>query len=254
MDIFSSDMGKNICAVNIYAPNHNKLEFWNNLLGLSLINNITILGGDLNFNIGHEESWGHHSQLDPLSNQLYLLLEQHHLTEIPMNRKMPTWHNKRIGDVALGRILDRFLIKEELLASFMNYRLVTEYWRSHPPSNDHCVAKGFCQNLVNIKRISINWAKAKKSGNDQTLYDIECQIDEPTNDQGRGYSSIEAKATLTELEAQRSKILLEWEETWRLRSRAIWLQAGDNNTKFFHNFAKGRWVNNTIWQILNEHG
>jgi len=107
---------------------------------------------------------------------------------------------------------------------------------------------------VNLKRLSINWTKAKKAGDDQTLYDIECQIDEPTNDQGRGYSSIEAKATLTELEAQRSKILLEWEETWRLRSRAIWLQAGDDNTKFFHNFAKGRWVNNTIWQILNEHG
>jgi hypothetical protein len=34
--------------------------------------------------------------------------------------------------------------------------------------------------------------------------------------------------------------LADKEATWRLKSRAIWLENGDENTKFFHAFAKGR--------------
>jgi len=36
-------------------------------------------------------------------------------------------------------------------------------------------------------------------------------------------------------------------ESLRLRSRAIWLKAGDDSTRFFQNYAKGRKVSNTIW-------
>lgn len=56
------------------------------------------------------------------------------------------------------------------------------------------------------------------------------------------------------LEKQRSKILLDKEEEWRQESRAIWLLAGDENTKFFHNFAKGRRTMNTIWKLKDEEG
>lgn len=115
MDIFSSELGLNFRIINVYAPYHNRVEFWNHLLQLSLMNsNNLILGGDLNFTIGHEESWGHHTQLDPLSDYMEHLLEQHHLIDIPMNKKQPTWYNRRIGNAALGRRLDRFLIKEDL--------------------------------------------------------------------------------------------------------------------------------------------
>ncbi len=61
---------------------------------------------------------------------------------------------------------------------------------------------------------------------DQTLCDIERQLGILTDDHGRGYTSVEAKIHLTSLVAQRSKILLDREETWRLKSGAIWLQAG----------------------------
>jgi len=37
-------------------------------------------------------------------------------------------------------------------------------------------------------------------------------------------------------------------------SRALWLQAGDENTKFFHHFANGRNLFNTIWSIDRRDG
>lgn len=51
------------------------------------------------------------------------------------------------------------------------------------------------------------------------------------------------------MENQKEKILLEKEEQWRLKSRAMWLQVGDGNTKFFHNFTNCRKATNTIWQL-----
>ena len=50
---------------------------------------------------------------------------------------------------------------------------------------------------------------------------------------------------------KRSQILKDREESWRLRSRAIWLLEGDNNTKFYHKFANGRKAINTIWELVD---
>ena len=44
------------------------------------------------------------------------------------------------------------------------------------------------------------------------------------------------------------------EETWRLKSRATWLECGDENIKKFHAYAKGRKASNTIWCLEDERG
>jgi hypothetical protein len=50
---------------------------------------------------------------------------------------------------------------------------------------------------------------------------------------------------------QRKELILSIEEsTWRLRSRAIWLNKSDKNTKFFHKFSTQRRSQNTIWDIV----
>ena len=42
--------------------------------------------------------------------------------------------------------------------------------------------------------------------------------------------------------------------TWRLKSQALWLLCGDENTKFFQAYSKGRNITNTIWGISNNLG
>lgn len=69
------------------------------------------------------------------------------------------------------------------------------------------------------------------------------------DDRNLGFTSVDDKAHLMELENRKARILKEREESWRLKSRAIWLQAGDDNIRFFHNYAKGRKVSNTIWNL-----
>lgn len=54
MDIFSLEMGRNFRIIDVYLPDHSRLELWNHLLQLSLMNsNDIILCGQLNFTICH---------------------------------------------------------------------------------------------------------------------------------------------------------------------------------------------------------
>jgi hypothetical protein len=57
---------------------------------------------------------------------------------------------------------------------------------------------------------------------------------------------------LRNLEANRRKILADQEATQRLKSRAIWLSNGDENTKLFHAFSKGQKATNTIWSLKDQ--
>lgn len=50
------ELGLTLKVINIYAPNHNRTAFWLNLLENKLETNSTIIGGDLNFSLGLEES------------------------------------------------------------------------------------------------------------------------------------------------------------------------------------------------------
>jgi hypothetical protein len=50
------------------------------------------------------------------------------------------------------------------------------------------------------------------------------------------------------------KILHEEEETWRLKSRSLWLTSGDRNTKFFQRQTKARLWRNKVKEITKEDG
>lgn len=67
--------------------------------------------------------------------------------------------------------------------------------------------------------------------------------------EGDGYETEQKKGKIKSMEGERNRILKETEEKWTLKSRAIWLEVGDENSKFFQNYAKGRRNKNTIWEM-----
>eukprot|EP00253_Pinus_taeda_P008313 PITA_08313 len=298
VDIFSADLGVAFRIVNVYGPCQHREPFWNRLLNLSLMTaSHTILGGDLNFSLGFRESWGSMAQVDTITDFMRNALEQADFVDVPMHQPMPTWRNRRVGEAALARRLDRFLLKGPLIQELHHYKqwvgsgglsdhspihleilgplakpkapfkfnhtwlqdqdfikLVSDFWQTHPINREASLARGFCKNLTELKHIVINWAKEKNKRDLAQLISVEEELSCMLDDRNLGFRSAGDKTRLIALENQWASLLKQQEESLRLRSRAIWLKAGDENSKFFHNFAKGRKVSNTIWSLPHPEG
>eukprot|EP00253_Pinus_taeda_P016512 PITA_16512 len=298
VDISSAELGIHIWILNVYGLCQNKPAFWQNLLSSdSFKSDHLILGGDLNFSIGHAKSWGHRAQRDSLSNYFLSELEAHHLIDIPSAKPQATCRNNRTGDDSLARRLDRFLVKEKVLDLGLQIRhwvrtrgisdhlpiyleivggrekpkgpfkfcsvwikddsykkMISDFWRANPPGRREDSSRRFIQNLIALSKMSKLWAHNKRTQEDQTLCKIEADIVTFENNLGDIYSSEEHKDRMVSHYAERAKILKEKEESWPLRSRAIWMLEGDENTKFYHKFANGRKAINTIWQLQNDQG
>ena len=59
---------------------------------------------------------------------------------------------------------------------------------------------------------------------------------------------------MKDLEKKKEKLPDIEEKELRLKSRAIWLEVGDKNSNFFHNYASHRRNINTICEIKNQDG
>ena len=94
----------------------------------------------------------------------------------------------------------------------------------------------------------------KRCQEDRELEQVERDLSKLLEKDGGGMLTQRDKDTFIRLEGKRNTLLLEKEETWRLKGRATWLECGDENTKFCHAYARGRKATNTIWSLLDEHG
>ena len=94
----------------------------------------------------------------------------------------------------------------------------------------------------------------KRRRDEVELRQIEMEIESIMDSEDGVMLNQESKDTLVGLVGRRNTQLLDKEETWRLKSRAIWLACGDENTKKFHAYAKGRKAVNTIWILEDDRG
>lgn len=128
--------------------------------------------------------------------------------------------------------------------------LITNFWKAHPPTSRGNITKGFVANLKELKKLI--WAHSKWCVEEHLLNEIELEIANLEDNIWGTFPSNELRDRLTELTVKSGNILKGREETWRLQSIAIWLKEGDDNSNFFHKFANGRKVINTIWKLTNE--
>eukprot|EP00253_Pinus_taeda_P026707 PITA_26707 len=224
IDIFSAELCKNLWIMNVYGPCHQREHFWHHFLNLLILaSEHIIIGGDLNFSLGFSESWGSSAQVDAITGHMTNLLEQTNFVDVPMHKPLPTWKNRRVGEAALARRLDRFLMKGLLIQHLHLYKK----WVGTGGISDHSPI-----------HLEIHWPhqKPKAPFKFNHIWLL-------------GFIYVDDKAHLIELENQKAHILKEREESLRLRSRAIWLKAGDDNTRFFQNYAKWQRISNIIWNI-----
>ena len=61
------------------------------------------------------EVWGENARKDALSSYFLGLFEKRKLVDVSPPKLEPTWRNKRGGDQAISKILDHFMVEENLL-------------------------------------------------------------------------------------------------------------------------------------------
>lgn len=105
-----------------------------------------------------------------------------------------------------------------------------------------------------MKQATIRWAKGKKLAENSEPANLESRIAEGHSGVSPGFGSEDLKRNLILPEKRRREIQGEREALWRLKSRPIWLASGDENSKFFHAFARGRRIQNSIWEMKNDRG
>jgi len=69
-----------------------------------------------------------------------------------------------------------------------------------------------------------------------------------------GFLTYSEKEELFQLENKRRKLILDKDKERCLKSRAIWFEAGDDNTKLFHHFVNCSKNTNSIWKIDRQYG
>ena len=123
IEVFSEELGIPLSVVNVYGPFLNRAPFWNSLFQSTLVNgDSVVLGGDLNFSLGHSEIWEPHTQVDSLAGFFVQKLMEKGLLDIEPAKVKSTWRNNRSGDARVAKRIDRFLVAKQLVDRFFLVR------------------------------------------------------------------------------------------------------------------------------------
>ena len=108
------------------------------------------------------------------------------------------------------------------------------------------------ENLLKIKKLSKEWGRNQRSLDQKELKEVDQKIQNIYISNNTGVFSITELDELRMDEEKCNLLLAREEKISRLNSRALWLEAGDKNTKYFHRFASHRRNINTILEIQDK--
>jgi hypothetical protein len=130
--------------------------------------------------------------------------------------------------------------------------LVIKVWKDPGFLSEGSIQRRIVWKLQVLKRHTKCWYTEKVKRNKAKMIAMEADIKELIKLLAGDPSNQGAESSLRQLELERNKILRQEEDQWQLRSRALWLASGDNNTKYFHNFANHNRVRKHIWEIKGD--
>lgn len=99
-----------------------------------------------------------------------------------------------------------------------------------------------------IERATLQCSILNNHRDDEELKLVEEELRSLEDLERGGYGTNESTQRLFHLEAYK-RIILEEEAWWSLKSSAIWLKSGDDNTISFQNFVKGRKSDKNVWAL-----
>lgn len=110
------------------------------------------------------------------------------------------------------------------------------------------------EKLKYLKQVVIKWQVKKQQAMKADLVLVEEQMATLFHNNPSHIFATEDLNLLQELTRKKNEILAHEEATWRLRSKATWIEKGDKNTSFFHKYASQRRSHNTIWDLTDDDG
>lgn len=164
-------------------------------------------------------------------------LENH---EISSSDHSPLW--LKLGMQNMGQSKRRFRFENAWARDPMCKKIIKDSWESHS-TEPLCRKIKCCSNALTEwgRDITGNF-KGRISECNKIMKCLKSRRDEE--------SVTRYKAAQTKL----YEVLAQKEIFWRQRSKEIWLQAGDQNTKYFHTCASKRTRHNQICSLKDEGG
>jgi exonuclease III len=247
-----------------------------------------VLAGDLNVTLATSEKKGGSPVRDPAREWVEDLMLDWDLEDIKPTKGKFTWTNRRSGPGHISARLDRFLLHSSFLTLglYASSDILPSYTSDHKPisltlsSGENLgpipfrfsplwvSSEGFLETVSDSWSLPVigspffiweeklrrlkgdlkDWAKKQNSPIQER---IKAQRDLSNHQLGMesGPISDSNLERETELQKKLHRALRREEEYWRVKSRSLWLQAGDKNTSFFHKQAKARQSHNTIKEI-----
>ena len=120
---FWAEANLTLNILNIYGNYNNRVGFWESLQSSHLLRcENLVIGVDLNFTLVAHEIWGLRARVDPLESFFDNLLQKIQMVDLDPQKLKPTWTNRITGEDMIAKILDIFLLVENMLERDLMFR------------------------------------------------------------------------------------------------------------------------------------
>jgi ribonuclease HI/exonuclease III len=253
-----------------------------------------IIAGDLNIVMKAKEKRGGTSIRDPLLAKVEEITQTWDLLDFSPVRGIYTWSNNRVGLEHISARLDRFLVQSSIMMDkkIITTKILPKLTSDHKPiqllleeeedlgpipfrfSPQWIERDGFTETVKTAwarpfsGSSSYVWEQKLKATKQALKEWIKKPAPTPTEKRREAVQSLQtlqiemestditAELLEKEIKEQRSthQSFRKEEEYWRLKSRSLWLKAGDRNTSFFHRQYRARLSRNHIAEIKTGEG